>query len=392
MYNRMSLIPTQRSPMVKMTHSLIQRKKQPTNLIPSMTTMPMPNSTQIHSIDSSKIKWKDIMKISIDLYLKTNNLSMIQDNLSNIVSSNLTEEDITSVPESNLVKLIKIYQHTINILLSSKIAIENSYIALEQQYNDLKNNTVYNNECFQNNKDLIKTLNKQNKDNEKMISTYKAIISCLQREKEKESKSSIDQSKQNEDVDCAKKTFFCHYCTGKKFYTEEELRNHLLKRHLITDNGSRVKESINTNNSKSMSISHGEDKESIEVFDKKIIELKSHFDDYFVHLKSEGKMMYLDNQRKIEEERQNKQLDYIEKKFEETLNEIKAYYLQSSFSRPQPVIIQHQYITNKDGQSNEIISGAIRNEFEKLENNIDYISSRTNKINEVEKEVNENNK
>ena len=80
-----------------------------------------------------KLKWRNIMKIDLDMIRYNKDLSLLNSNLENIIFSDVTEEDIQSVPEDNVIKLIKVIQILNELLLDHRQRINNRLISLQQQ-------------------------------------------------------------------------------------------------------------------------------------------------------------------------------------------------------------------------------------------------------------------
>jgi hypothetical protein len=74
---------------------------------------------------NQRIKWKNVLRLDLNFIQQTNDLSMLEAYLENLIYSNINEDEISSVPEGNVAKLIKIYQFTIEYLLNSQTKLEN---------------------------------------------------------------------------------------------------------------------------------------------------------------------------------------------------------------------------------------------------------------------------
>ena len=99
------------------------------------------SGNNIYQRPFQKLKWRNIMKIDIDLIRNSNDLSLINNNLENIIFSDITEDDIQDVPEDNVIKLIKILQFINEYLLDQRQMINNRIISLQQEGEKLvKNN------------------------------------------------------------------------------------------------------------------------------------------------------------------------------------------------------------------------------------------------------------
>ena len=86
------------------------------------------------------IKWRNIMKIDIDLIKTTKDLSLLNSNLENLIYSDITEDDIQSVPEQNVTKLIKILQFLNEFLFEQREIISNKLMILKEEGINLNKN------------------------------------------------------------------------------------------------------------------------------------------------------------------------------------------------------------------------------------------------------------
>ena len=166
------------------------RQYQPGNTgkIPSQTT---PNNLNYQTNYMQRdrtmsIKWRDIMKIDLKFIQRTNDLSTLETYLENLIYSNVTEDEISSVPEGNIAKLIRIYQFIIEYLLNSQQNLENNIKTLEEQNTSLSNEISMKDITLEENKKLIRTMKKEKKRDEMVLLTYKNVIESLGRKKHKE--------------------------------------------------------------------------------------------------------------------------------------------------------------------------------------------------------------
>ena len=94
------------------------------------------------------INWKNVKNIDLDLIANTNDLTLLNENLENLIYSSVTNDDIQSVSEENVVKLIQILQYINKSLFFRKQEITDDIINLR------KNKKIIINE----NKQLDETL------------------------------------------------------------------------------------------------------------------------------------------------------------------------------------------------------------------------------------------
>ena len=195
------------------------------------------------------LKWRNIMKIDIDLIRNTRDLSLLNSNLENIIFSDITEDDIQSVPEENVIKLIKILQFLNEFLLEQRQVINSRLITLQQEGEKL----------VKNNQDLDINLLKQKehlnkykidaKERLKQITEYKNAINALLKSGKnnfggkniKITDINMDinnyayNNKNIENNNYLKSGYKCKYCTGKTFPSEFELKKHYNDIHLISN-------------------------------------------------------------------------------------------------------------------------------------------------------------
>ena len=193
------------------------------------------------------------MKIDIDLIRNSNDLSLINSNLENIIFSDITEDDIQDVPEDNVIKLIKILQFINDYLFEQRQMINSRLITLQQEGEKL----------VKNNQDLDMNLLKQTehlkkyeqnaKDRMKQIAHYKSAINSLIKDGKsilrgknisitdinmdinRTNNYALNQNKNMENISNLKSGYKCQYCTGIIFPSKFELNRHLKDIHQITN-------------------------------------------------------------------------------------------------------------------------------------------------------------
>ena len=195
------------------------------------------------------LKWRKIMKIDLDIIRNTRDLSLLNTNLENIIYSEITEEDIQSVPEENVIKLIKILQFLNEFLLEQEQIINNNLISLEQEGKKLekKKKELYNSVIKQD--EYIKKLKKDADERLKQITNYKNAIDVLMKDgknnlRGKNIKITDISMNINKNTNTygynqynnnnLKAGYKCKYCIGKVFPSEFELKKHLTDIHLIS--------------------------------------------------------------------------------------------------------------------------------------------------------------
>ena len=122
------------------------------------------------------IKWRDVMKIDLDALNSSQDLSPVGNYLNNIIYSNISENEIGSVPEGNIVKLIKIYQNVIRHYMRNNNQLEIDIQQLQDENSRLINENESKEATLQGNKDLITKLKKQKQNDDRVLLTYKNVI------------------------------------------------------------------------------------------------------------------------------------------------------------------------------------------------------------------------
>ena len=137
------------------------------------------SGNNIYQRPFQKLKWRNIMKIDIDLIRNSNDLSLINNNLENIIFSDITEDDIQDVPEDNVIKLIKILQFINEYLLDQRQMINNRIISLQQEGEKLVKNNQDLDMNILKQKEHLKKYEQNAKDRLKQIADYKSAINTL---------------------------------------------------------------------------------------------------------------------------------------------------------------------------------------------------------------------
>ena len=165
------------------------------------------------------------MKIDIEKIKRNKNLSILESYLENLTYSNINENEINSVHVKYVVKLIKVLQFIIEILLDCQNKLENDLQILQEENYKL----IYENKSKENiilkNKDIIGNLKKQNQNNIGIILTFKNIVNNLRANNKK--------LELNNNIVKNEEEIFCQYCINVKFKNENDLERHLLKTHRI---------------------------------------------------------------------------------------------------------------------------------------------------------------
>lgn len=194
-----------------------------------------------------QLKWKEIMKIDIDLLIKQNNISQLEPLLDNLIFSNIEENDLSIVCEENILKLLKMFQHVIEYLIHTQQKLENEIVDIEKSYLQIMNETQEKEEVLKKNKETIYLLKKEVKEKEAVLASYKYLINDIREKytvdmnqkqqnmiKEILNKEKYDSVEGNEYGRRGRQKgvdyYICHFC-GKAFIGNNYLQKHLRKRH-----------------------------------------------------------------------------------------------------------------------------------------------------------------
>ena len=210
------------------------------------------SGNNIYQRPFQKLKWRNIMKIDIDLIRNSNDLSLINNNLENIIFSDITEDDIQDVPEDNVIKLIKILQFINEYLLDQRQMINNRIISLQQEGEKLVKNNQDLDMNILKQKEHLKKYEQNAKDRLKQIADYKSAINTLLKDGKTilrgkninitDINMDINRTNnyydynQNQNIENNLKSGYkCQYCTGIIFPSKFELNRHLKDIHQITN-------------------------------------------------------------------------------------------------------------------------------------------------------------
>ena len=165
--------------------------------------------------------------------LNPNNLKSIKPFINNFLFSKINFNDIQSLPEENIIQLVNILQNITknslndtNYYLKENNKLNNQINSISSQFKN--NNLPYNNNFVSNNE--IKTLLKKNKEQEKLIQSYREVLKGKKNnniliDDEEDEKHDVKKSK-------SKTRYYCQFCANKKFYTEQFLEDHMRRRHM----------------------------------------------------------------------------------------------------------------------------------------------------------------
>ena len=356
-----------------------------------------------HSKNS--LKWRNIMKINLPQLKVSGDLNMIESNLDNLIYADVSEEDMQSVPESNIVKLIDILQTTSNILMNEREEMEGEIKKLESENIQIINEFKMKEKNDIKNKDLLRKLKKEKKRDLGVLNSYKNVINNLKNGNFYNLKqintniTDINIGNRNiENVNLSSNRqddFKCPHCPDKNFKTEFDLHKHLSEVHKI-DNGQNqnmqqnqmLQPQINIQLPPNYYDNNNNGGELLKKMDEMNILMKETF------------LKFNEDKKKEEEEAKflnnngnnfyQEGLNRLEKTFNETLNDFKLMMEKNNENKNENYIIQNNGINDElyNKRKNEEIR-RLKQELENLKNKIneqDY--NYENEIKELENNVN----
>lgn len=330
----------------------------PSNINNSPTYNHMDSSGQYNFRErGGKLKWKEIVNLDLDSMLRNNDLGPVENYLDNLIFSNIEENDLQIVPETSLVKLIKMFQVILEYLLYTQQKLETDNKILETNYNQMINDASVKETSLKENKSLINTLKKDKREKEMLINTYKCLIDEYKSGKIGGGLNTNNQSKMY---------YYCDICEGKKFSSEENLQNHMNRRHWGNS------KNFGNMGQTQPQIIHQE-APNTQVHDK-LDQIKTYFDTFIKTNQNESFNKISENQKNLENkinDIRNEKLSEtanLERVFKSTLQEMKDLYLQNSIAlgnnyiksntqqiqpQPQPVQQPQIQIQPVNNQANE---------------------------------------
>ena len=190
------------------------------------------------------INWKNVKNIDLDLIANTNDLTLLNENLENLIYSSVTNDDIQSVSEENVVKLIQILQYINKSLFFRKQEITDDIINLRKNKKIIINENKQLDENLISQKEYLDKAKLERNIRMKNIADYKNAVDNLIRRGGGRPMNGMKVYDLN--VDIKKNTnlmrgryneplsgYKCKFCIGKTFTSVFELKKHLNDIHLI---------------------------------------------------------------------------------------------------------------------------------------------------------------
>ena len=333
------------------------------------TDDPFLNPQMQFATRNGKLRIREIESLDIKNIIRTNNIGSLENFAENLIFGDVEAENFE---DKNLVKLIKTFQYALEFLNSKQNMLETTNQSLENDYNQLRNDSFALEAKLKENKALIQRYSKEKKEKEMLLVTYKSIIDYNTTEENSEIIEKIMDHNSN-----AK--FYCHICSGKPFSSEDKLESHMKRRHL---------HQCELNAPGDISL-----EESVIQYGKKFDDMVTHFEGLIKENEDEQfKQLYMTNLTNMRAQN-DKRLKEFENYIKNTLLDFKDLILKSTMQMPQqPIIIkevqpakENPVIKENDNKMNEellkvtksimdlnnLIRSQYDNKFEQMKKDID---------------------
>ena len=301
------------------------------------TDDPFLNPQMQFATRNGKLRIREIESLDINNIIRTNNVGSLENFAENLIFGDVEAENFE---DKNLVKLIKTFQYALEFLNSKQNMLETTNQSLENDYNQLRNDSFALEAKLKENKALIQRYSKEKKEKEMLLVTYKSIIDYNTTEENSEIIEKIMDHNSN-----AK--FYCHICSGKHFSSEDKLESHMKRRHL---------HQCELNAPGDISL-----EESVIQYGKKFDDMVAHFEGLIKENEDEQfKQLYMTNLTNMRAQN-DKRLKEFENYIKNTLLDFKDLILKSTMQMPQqPIIIkevqpakENPVIKENDNKMNE---------------------------------------
>ena len=323
------------------------------------------------------IKWRNINKINLPYLKNSRDINLLQSHLDNLINGQINEDDIQSIQENSIVKLIQILQTSSDILLNEQAELENKKLKLESENMNIMKNFQKKDKKFNKQKEEIHRLKKAKNRDIGVINTYLNVLNNLQQgnfsqdnynitdieiNKKNLNEKNINPQSQKENQKEGEE-FKCQVCPDKKFATEFELTKHLEEVHNLRKNypmyqGQNMPQSqlqilkpevivkvpdnlygmnnINPNN---------------DINGQEIINEIENMQQQFYQKMEEEKLMQEklnQNQREMQQNYLNNDLSKLENTFKETIDNFKSMLQQQKNNQPTNVFIEESEDDEED--------------------------------------------
>ena len=225
------------------------------------------NNKEINAMNEKKrFLWKEINTLNYNEFNNKDEKLLENPVIKNILNSNINENEIQNMPENYLVNLIHTLQNLANNAIKNNNFLENEN---KQLYHDLEMMKTNNEYLSQKNIKINQKLNTLNK----------------QRDGEKKTMHDLFEENSNNYNFLRTKKYYCEICTNKKFKSQKYLDEHIARRH-----PDYINKKVKQKNKK-------ENKLNIELYQKKLNDMKNYFDNLIY--KSIKKIQYIKINEKL---------------------------------------------------------------------------------------------
>ena len=221
------------------------------------------NPNLVFKEKTQRFLWKELMKIDVNYIKSTKDIYILENYLDNLLNSYFEEGEIQMLPEEYIAHLVNLLQITAEYLYY----IQNRLIEENKTLNIKLSQSMKMSQGYQTNEDLVNRLKRENKEKDMLLMTYQKMITSKGGNlKSKGITSKVDDNYDSEGIGRSKQRFYCQFCSGKKFSSEQYLEDHMRRRHLAQmqtmSGGMRKTTSINKN----------------ELIESKLAEMKTYFE------------------------------------------------------------------------------------------------------------------
>ena len=221
------------------------------------------NPNLVFKEKTQRFLWKELMKIDVNYIKSSKDIYILENYLDNLLNSYFEEGEIQMLPEEYIAHLVNLLQITAEYLYY----IQNRLIEENKTLNIKLSQSMKMSQGYQTNEDLVNRLKRENKEKDMLLMTYQKMITSKGGNlKNKGITSKVDDNYDSEGIGRSKQRFYCQFCSGKKFSSEQYLEDHMRRRHLAQmqtmSGGMRKTTSINKN----------------ELIESKLAEMKTYFE------------------------------------------------------------------------------------------------------------------
>lgn len=221
------------------------------------------NPNLVFKEKTQRFLWKELMKIDVNYIKSSKDIYILENYLDNLLNSYFEEGEIQMLPEEYIAHLVNLLQITAEYLYY----IQNRLIEENKTLNIKLSQSMKMSQGYQTNENLVNRLKRENKEKDMLLMTYQKMITSKGGNlKSKGITSKVDDNYDSEGIGRSKQRFYCQFCSGKKFSSEQYLEDHMRRRHLAQmqtmSGGMRKTTSINKN----------------ELIESKLAEMKTYFE------------------------------------------------------------------------------------------------------------------